>query len=470
MNAVSEQTPVRADESMEQVTQDSRQQTEAKKPTQPIEIDSAVIEKIVDADHIMLSGPSSGGKSTFLYALRETHKNSFAQHEPLIPSKWIENGMTGLPAKTLFHLNLHRPIYNRMLKHPTYLYSNAAAPVQYSEYASEPVITTFAAAAKGKVVALILITPQSELLERITHRESVEPNFEEADKQYDSETWTWVAKLQNMRETTGNWIRFLKDRGIEPVFVQSCDGRFSLISDEKAALELLSQDDLKISDSDTRHIMKNEPFEYQRVSDMVEVNASNFVQGDRAETAKVIFSDSVKGLSLLDIGCAGGYFCFEAEKNHAGKVVGVELKDTRYRQSLLTRRLIGSNVEFRQTDLFKLDTEEKFDVILFLNVIHHLQDPIRALEVLGSMTQKRLYVEFPTLTDHKFLATISFGLWNKFLNRFPYIGVSLESEGQTFVFTESAIERILVHHLKLFKKIDFVQSHIANRVLAVCHK
>lgn len=436
-----------------------------------LEIDPRIIDRIENAAHIVLSGASSVGKSTFLYALRESHAEKFSGYQPVIPANWIAEGLGQLPAKSLFHINMHRPIYSRMQSHPKYLYSNAAAPVTYEEYAAEPIFNKFCEATKGRVVALVLLTSQSELVSRITERSVVEPRYEDSSKPYDNQTWSWVAKLQDMNATLTNWVQFLEDKHIEPVFVHSKDGKFVLLEDFAAAKTLVGEGHFDLSETDLKHIWTNEPFEYQRVSELVEVNASNFVQGDRAETAKEIFKTDVRNQSVLDIGCAGGYFCFEAEKAGAAKVVGVELKDTRYRQSLLTKRLTSSNVSFKQTNLYDLDVNEKFDVVFFLNVIHHLQEPVRALELLSKITSKRLYLEFPTLSDHKFLSTITFGFWSKVLNHLPLMGVSLEAEaGQTFVFTRTAIERILVRNLKAFSKIEFVNSHIPNRLIAICHK
>jgi SAM-dependent methyltransferase len=443
----------------------------ADKTGREIEIDSRIIDKILDADHLMLSGASSSGKSTFWGTLEKLRLKQFESHKPIIPANWIAEGMKELPAKTMFHINMYRPIFERMKKHPTYVYSNANAAIAYSEYASEPVINQFCRTAKGKITAIIILASPTELIARIKERQVVEPNLEEDKKTYDQNTWMWVAKLHDVEATFKTWLQFLQDKDIETIFVESQDGKFVLLDNVDAAIAHIKKQKSELHESDVKQIWANEPFEYQRVSELVEVNASNFVQGDRAQTAKVIFSSDVKGGSVLDIGCAGGYFCFEAEKAGATRVLGVELKDTRYRQSLLTKRLTNSSVNFVQTSLYDLDTTEKFDVVLFLNVIHHLNEPMRALELLSSITSKRLYLEFPTLTDHKFLSTISLGFWSKLINNFPLIGVSLEAEaGQTFVFTKSAIERILVKNLKAFSKVEFVESHIPNRLLAICHK
>ena len=54
----------------------------------------------------------------------------------------------------------------------------------------------------------------------------------------------------------------------------------------------------------------------------------------------------------------------------------------------------------------------------------------------------------------------------------PLIGVSLMKEkGQTFVFNESALERILIQNSKLFKRVEFFDSNFSEeRKIAIFYK
>ena len=54
----------------------------------------------------------------------------------------------------------------------------------------------------------------------------------------------------------------------------------------------------------------------------------------------------------------------------------------------------------------------------------------------------------------------------------PLIGVSLMKEkGQTFVFNESALERILIQNSKLFKRVEFFDSNFSKeRKIAIFYK
>jgi hypothetical protein len=107
-----------------------------------------------------------------------------------------------------------------------------------------------------------------------------------------------------------------------------------------------------------------------------------------------------------------------------------------------------------------------------LNVIHHLKEPINVLRNLSLITKEKLIVEFPTFSDPKFRkkAQIYFP-W--LFNRLPIIGVSSLSDkrtNQTFIFTPSAIKKVLLDHDKLFETIDIFRSPFKGRQIAICRK
>lgn len=88
------------------------------------------------------------------------------------------------------------------------------------------------------------------------------------------------------------------------------------------------------------------------------------------------------GLSVVDLGCFHGYFCFRAKEAGASKVQGLDTADF----ALVTARMIGEleglDVEFNQWD----DTQEipKSDVTLLLNALHHFVGPLECLKRIRS--------------------------------------------------------------------------------------
>ena len=209
--------------------------------------------------------------------------------------------------------------------------------------------------------------------------------------------------------------------------------------------------------SQIEDILKHNDFEYHRVE--LPYGLSTPGQ-DRSETRDLIFPPSLNGASVLDVGCANGYFSFEAETRGASRVVGVELRESRFKHAQLLKSIRGSSVEFLNIDISGQPFGDSFDYVLFLNVIHHLPDPIHVLRYLAKITKKRLVVEFPTFSDPKYKRAS--GLRFPMLyNRFPLIGVSSLADtrtDQTFVFSPGALEKMLMDHDTLFSKVGFIKS------------
>jgi len=117
---------------------------------------------------------------------------------------------------------------------------------------------------------------------------------------------------------------------------------------------------------------------------------------DRTPTKDVIFPESLKGKSLLDVGCAFGYWCFEAEDLGAEKVWGIEIKKPRIQRAVMFKKLRESNVAtFRNINISEHELKARFDYVLALNVLHHVPDPIKTLEFLGKRAKEKLIIESP---------------------------------------------------------------------------
>jgi tRNA (mo5U34)-methyltransferase len=110
--------------------------------------------------------------------------------------------------------------------------------------------------------------------------------------------------------------------------------------------------------------------------------------------------------TVLDIGAWDGFFSFEAERRGASRVVAVDpacWRDPPWgpngwgtQQGFnLARRVLGSKVEDVDIDLLEIapDTIGMFDVVLFLGVLYHLQDPWPYLTRAASVTRELLIVE-----------------------------------------------------------------------------
>src|SRR5256714_9886681 len=101
------------------------------------------------------------------------------------------------------------------------------------------------------------------------------------------------------------------------------------------------------------------------------------------------------GKSLLDVGCNGGFYCVEAKRRGARRVLGVDGQRQHVRQALFVRKVLGLDLEFRRFSVYDLDpaTVGVFDVTLALGLVYHLKHLVLALERLYDVTRELLIVE-----------------------------------------------------------------------------
>lgn len=106
---------------------------------------------------------------------------------------------------------------------------------------------------------------------------------------------------------------------------------------------------------------------------------------------RVVPSD-LRGLSVLDVGCNGGFYSFEMKRRGARRVLAVDHDDRYLAQARFARDQLGLDVELRKLDVYDLDDlgSERFDWVLFLGVFYHLRHPLYALEKVAQRVRGRL--------------------------------------------------------------------------------
>ncbi len=117
------------------------------------------------------------------------------------------------------------------------------------------------------------------------------------------------------------------------------------------------------------------------------------------DNQKVILShipEDLRGKTVLDIGAWDGFYSFECEKKGARVTAIDNNQHMRGHNGFDVAKLIlDSKVEHYEMDFFDVTEKLKkeFDVVLFLGVLYHLKDPLRALEALSIITREVLIIE-----------------------------------------------------------------------------
>lgn len=119
----------------------------------------------------------------------------------------------------------------------------------------------------------------------------------------------------------------------------------------------------------------------------IEVAPGIFTPGQRDPKAKLAhlrMPERLDGRRVLDIGAADGFFTFECERRGASEVVSVDTRPpTGFR---IAGDLIGTNAKYVQGSLYELPrTLGEFDMVLLIDVLYHLTDPVEALRRIRNL-------------------------------------------------------------------------------------
>jgi len=199
---------------------------------------------------------------------------------------------------------------------------------------------------------------------------------------------------------------------------------------------------------------------------------------DRRETARLILPERMDGMSLLDIGCFLGFFEHEALRRGAQRAVGIDIDPDRLRQARGLAECLGLPVEFHRCDLERDPLPGKFDLVLCLNVLHHVYDPVAALDRLLDATRERLVLEMAgtwTALRQRILwpGNPARSLLYPVLGRQPLVVVGEGDSKRAYGFfylSRPALENILLHHRGDVAKVDVLRSPFRDRYLVVAWK
>jgi tRNA (mo5U34)-methyltransferase len=118
------------------------------------------------------------------------------------------------------------------------------------------------------------------------------------------------------------------------------------------------------------------------------------------EEEAILGSIRLQGREVLDIGAWNGYFSFAAARRGAARVLATDSFTWRHRHYRgretieLARRELGLPVELHDVDPTEIEPGlGRFDVVLFLGVFYHLENPMLVMRRVRAMTKGVLLIE-----------------------------------------------------------------------------
>jgi SAM-dependent methyltransferase len=215
---------------------------------------------------------------------------------------------------------------------------------------------------------------------------------------------------------------------------------------------------------------------------------------DRSPTAELVFPADLTGKTVLDVGCNYGFFLQEAIRRGAKRAVGIEADRESFRVASTLARLWNGKIEVHQGLLEEVQLNEKFDLVIFLNVIHHVKDPVPVVRKLASLCRGTLIVEFrqphdpqfvqecfhkeklPTAgrrslfrrVGHRIRISIETRIMELATKRLPIIGVGSVEYHRSYFFSRGGFKNMFLVHNRMFKSVEFRPSVTKGQALAVC--
>lgn len=102
------------------------------------------------------------------------------------------------------------------------------------------------------------------------------------------------------------------------------------------------------------------------------------------------------GLSALDLASHQGWFAVNMARAGFGPVLGVDARQSHVDDATLISQIYGMDqLRFRQGDVHDLKSDElgKFDVVLMLGLLYHLENPVGALRTCRELCGKLCIIE-----------------------------------------------------------------------------
>lgn len=225
------------------------------------------------------------------------------------------------------------------------------------------------------------------------------------------------------------------------------------------------------SKADIEQFITNEELRYQKI-DLPFGLSTHGVR--REELCELAFSGTVRGRTVLDIGSYLGYFCLRALEEGAAAAHGLEIDPDKIRQANILAEIKGLNPTYDTVDFETEELGQRYDIVLALNILHHLFDPVGALQKLAHITDEKLVLEVASLNPRD-ARKIGIGFFKRlFIARLPIIFVApgipqskRRTNVQKYFFTPRSIKRILNDHTKLFASVEIFPSKFKQRFIVV---
>jgi tRNA (mo5U34)-methyltransferase len=101
----------------------------------------------------------------------------------------------------------------------------------------------------------------------------------------------------------------------------------------------------------------------------------------------------LSGMTVLDIGCNGGYYSMEMKRRGAARVLGIDSDEAYLSQARFAAEVNELDIDFLKMSVYEVpQLKERFDIVIFMGVLYHLRHPLLALDLLHDHVTRDLFV------------------------------------------------------------------------------
>ncbi|MDJ0674187.1 MAG: methyltransferase domain-containing protein [Calothrix sp. MO_167.B42] len=176
-------------------------------------------------------------------------------------------------------------------------------------------------------------------------------------------------------------------------------------------------------------------------------------------------SFNYKSASILDLACNEAYFMFEMLKRGAKYGLGVEGRKENIEKALFIQQALNyPNCDFQHQDVFEFNYEkDKFDIVLLLGIIYHVENPIGLIRKAALASSKYLFVETQLCKSDRHIP-FGWGTPNEYLHGESYFVVHTEQEPENPLASLAGLSLIpnLFTVVKILRHLGFqsiIQLH-----------
>ena len=102
-------------------------------------------------------------------------------------------------------------------------------------------------------------------------------------------------------------------------------------------------------------------------------------------------------VSVLDIGCGPGHYCFTLAQSGNRDILGVDFSESMIQLAREHTRELGidDKLDFQVTNILDFNPLKKFDYCIMMGFIEYFEDPALILRKVLSMTNRKIFISFP---------------------------------------------------------------------------